>query len=516
MKKLICSIFILALWIFPSLVFAQAKHLTILHFNDIHGHLDDGIKIATLIEQIKKENKTKGWQTLVLFGGDAFTGTIISREFQGKAEFDFFNALDLDAMVIGNHEFDYGQQVLQERIKQANFPLLSANIYLQDSQKLLFDPVVIIELGGVIASDQRERGDPVKIAPGLLRRSTPRNDTNDTIDNRALTVGLVGLTYEQTPGISMPELVANLEFKNTLKAFQKNRQQISKADLKIALTHQGIDEDIKLAQKNSELTAVIGGHDHVEPEQYCRLVKKIPVCQTPANGKFLGRIDFEINEGRSRYLDSQLIPVSQNTKNHPKLAALLRPYQQQASKKYNQVIGYTKQDLNTGRGKETELGNLFADALRENTRADIALINSGGIRNSIYQGKIRLKDLTELYPFDNKAVVMNLKGEIIQEMLAHSVKQGGSTFLQVSGVEFTIKDNKPTAIKINNQPLEPKKIYKVAVDGYMAVGGNGYKMLTKIPDQKEGDLIRDIFIEYVRQNYAVSAPRPDRIHYFLP
>ncbi len=487
MKKILTTLSISFLLLFPSQLFASPSYLTILHFNDFHGHLEENCtkkrceggaaRIASVIKDIEKENSKKGWKTIVLFGGDAFSGTLISSEFKGEAEFRFFNMIGVDAMAIGNHEFDFTLPILEERIRQAQFPVLSSNIFYKKKNNLLAIPFYVIS------------------------------------DSVGPSIGIVGITSRYTPTLTNPLNVSELLFTDHEKSALNYIKDIKNTDIKIALTHMGVDADIKLASKINEFDAVIGGHDHIKPEEYCRKVRQIPVCQTPANGKYIGRLDFAIENKKARLIDYKLIAINEKIKKDAVMDAIVASYAKKVDHKYNIPIGHSVVNFNIERGKETNMGDLIADALKWYANSDIAFINSGGIRSPIKKGPVTIKTITEVLPFDNYVVVLKMTGKKIEETINLSVSQGGTSFLQVSGVSFKIFNGKAYDIKINDIPIERKKNYTVATLDFLANGGSGYTLLKKIGYENTGTLVRDVLMNYISNKKVIDSPKMDRILY---
>ncbi|HPQ82106.1 MAG TPA: bifunctional UDP-sugar hydrolase/5'-nucleotidase, partial [bacterium] len=343
-----------------------------LHFNDLHGYLEarpDGggaARIATIVKGVREENRLRGVDTLVLFGGDAFTGTLISNEYEGATEFDFLDSLGIDAMVIGNHEFDFGVPRFEELAASASFPILSANTFWKEDGRRFAKPCAVTGTG----------------------------------------VSIVGLTTQQTRTSTLPENVASLVFKNPVKeAKSALRLKECRAPVSIALTHLGVRGDISLAKKVKDFDAVIGGHDHVPPSQYCRTVKKIPVCQTPANGKYVGRVDLTLDGGRVTESREILIPVDAKVAKDEETASLIERYAKNLKGKYDRVIGTAKKDMPAKGKGQTELGAIVAESMKIKGKAEIAFINTTGLRAPLAKGKIRLRDLAEVLPFRNYLVI---------------------------------------------------------------------------------------------------------------
>lgn len=481
-SKLILIILLLS----PRLLFAEPKHLTILHFNDLHGHLETkchkgkckggGARIAYLIKEIEEENRNKGWDTLVLFGGDAFSGTLLSSKFRGEAEIAFFNAIAVDAMVLGNHDFDFGISILKDRSEQANFPMLSANTYLKGTKDLFARPTYIDNLSDLI-------------------------------------VGIVGLTTERTPVQTNPKNVTDLTFRNVITAAKNYLRYLRGTDFKIALTHMGVKKDVNLAKKVRGFNVIIGGHDHVRPNEYCRTANKIPVCQTPANGRYVGRLDFKIDGRKINLLNSELIPITDKIKRDQKVAALIEKYEKPVQKEYKRVIGKSLVTLKRARGHESALGNLVADVIRETAQTQIAFMNDGGIRADIYKGPISYGEIAEVLPFDNYIVRLKLTGGEVQELLNHSVTKGNNAFLEVSGLSFKIQDGNAVNVRIGEELINPKKVYTAATVDFLATGGDGYAMLKNKEQDYTGVLIRDAMVAYIKGKKEIENPPSGRISY---
>lgn len=452
-------ILMLALVLAPAVLLAEPQHVTILHFNDFHGHLEpDGdrggaAQIAGIVRAVEQENQAKGVETIVLFGGDAVMGTLVSSEFEGEAEFAFLDELGVDAMTPGNHEFDFGEARFEELATSAAFPVVSANISRTGSGERLLKPCVVLTSG----------------------------------------IGVIGLITPQVRTLTMPSNVAGLTFADPAKEAKRALKLAEcRAPIMLALTHEGVSADVALAKKVRGLSAVIGGHDHVRPEEYCREVRGIPVCQTPPNGRFVGRIDLAIENGKVVAAKEGLIPVDATAKPDPGTHKLVERYARKISGKYDRVIGRASEAL-PARGKgQTKLGMLVAESMREAGNAEIAFINSSGVRTSLKKGPIRLRDLAEVLPFPNRIVVFSITGAELEKVVAHGVGRRGEGGLQVAGFSFDVEDGKPVDIRVGGAPLDPATSYVAATVDFLTSGGSGFAMLAKIPDQRAtGVLVLD-------------------------
>lgn len=435
--------------------------------------------MASLIKDIENENAKKRWKTLLLFGGDAFSGTLISSEFKGEAEFKVLEALGVDAMVLGNHDFDYSLPVLEKRIHEVKFPVLAANVHDKKTRELITEPA-------------------------LTLITWPSGDS----------IYVVGLVSKNTPQLTNPKNVEGLVFGDPIKTAQiylntvrKHKQYV----MRIALTHEGVAADVKLAEKTKGFDVIVGGHDHVRSGEYCRTVKKIPVCQTPANGKYLGKLDFEIDGKKVTLVGEELIPVEKEGKEDSTVAAIVDAYGKKVGTKYDNVIGQALSNFPAMRGGESPMGNLVADAIRDVAKTNIALMNSGGIRTSIKKGPITPRKVNEILPFDNYIVKLDLTGAEIEKILNFSVSKGGGAFLQISGATFSIEDKKAANIKIGGEPVEENKRYSVATLDFISNGGDGFTMLKSKTVQSLNIFVRDALIGYIKEKKRISAAPLGRI-----
>ncbi|MFA5812183.1 MAG: 5'-nucleotidase C-terminal domain-containing protein [bacterium] len=472
------SLLILILVLAPAIASAAPTHLTILHFNDLHGHLEaeangsgGAARIAAIVKSIEAENTKKGWDTIVLHGGDALTGSTLSKEFRGEVEMAFLRAIGTDAAVIGNHEFDQGKERLGELMGSAGFPILSANIFTGNTGEHFAEPSEIVAM------------------------------------QDGLRVAILGLTMAGTPHVTKPTNVEGLKFADSEKEARRDVPALRRhSDIMIALTHEGVKEDVALAKSVKGIDVVVGGHDHVKPDGYCRSVGRVPVCQTPAEGRYVGRIDFDMSGKTPSLLGWELIPVSSDVAPDNDVEALVQRFAAPTKAKYDKVIGVAADDFENGEGKETILGRHVALAMRQKTDADAAFINSSGIRAPLRKGKIRLRDVDAVLPFPNKLVVLDIKGSELIGALSRGIAGKGS-YPQVAGMELKISGNGLTGITIRNDALDPDKIYRIATVDFVAMGGGAYSMLKKIPDERKeytDILVADAFADYVKSKKVLK------------
>ena len=478
----------------------KTYRITVMHTNDHHGHFwkngDGEYGMAarkTVIDRIRREVAANGGHSLLLDGGDVNTGVPESDLQDAVPDFKGMNLLGYQAMAVGNHEFDKPLAVLKMQRDLAQFPMLSANIY--EHGKRMFDPYKVFVVGG-------------------------------------LRIGVMGLTTEDTYKMVLPDNVKNIEFRSATAEAAKVVPEIrAKADVVIAATHMGHYEngnhgtqspgDVELARAVKGIDLVVGGHtqnpacmkaenvldrDYV-PGTDCKPDRQNGawIVQAHEWGKYVGRADFEYRNGEFKLVNYTLIPV--NLKKPIKgadgkttlvtytgdiaedadMLALLTPYQAFGQQKLGVEIGASdgrlEGDRSVVRAKPASLAVLIGLAAMEKTRADFAIVNAGGVRDSLAAGKITYKDVLKVQPFGNTLSTVDLSGREVMDYLNAAAKMsvGSGAFAQFAGVSLEISGGKVSNVRINKVPLDPGKTYRMVINNFQASGGDGYP---KVSDHK--------------------------------
>ncbi len=494
--------------------------LRILHTNDHHAHLEPvkygdrllgGIaRRRTLIDQIRAENKTNQEPLLLLDAGDIFQGTLYFNQYLGQADLDFYNALAYDAGTIGNHEFDRGQQVLADFIAKAKFPIISANIDIAPESPLYG-----------------------KVRPWHV------------LDMKGEKIGVFGLT---TPDTAILANVGDgVKFTDPIAAAQTSISALKQQGINkiIALTHIGFENDVTLARKVPDIDIIIGGHSHTSIGNIPNANHPYPLVEKNGTkepvlvvtdwewGKYLGDLSVSFDRtgkliawaGKPHAIDESIKP---NQEFVDKLKAYAAPIEALRQK----IIGKSLVALDGDRVKlrtsETALGNLIADAILAKTKIDqvqVALINAGGIRNGFPLGNITMGNVLEVLPFGNTITRVELTGKQLQETLESGVsmaEQGEGRFPQVAGIRFVWNAKLPVGKRVtkvevkdvsgNFQLLNPKAIYKVATNNFLASGGDGYRVFAEGKNLLEtGYLLSDAIAEYITANSPLQVKTENRI-----
>jgi len=465
-----------------------ATRLTFLHFNDAYQisprrGLGGMGPMATLIQR----ERARAPQSVLSFGGDLISPSLLSGITKGAHMVEFANALRLQIAVLGNHEFDFGPDVLAQRIGESKFSWLGANVLGTDGKTF----------PGVLATKILQMG-PVKV--GFFGLITP--------EARLYIRG--GMPVNFAPFLPAARLaVAQLK--------QEGAQVI------VALTHMNLHEDQQLVREVRGVNLVLGGHEHIPITVYERGVL---ILKAGSDAEFLGVADLDvvIEKGEVRAIPSWRLVANYGVVADPAVQALVRKYEQQLDKEMGQPIGKTDTVMDshaaTVRLREAAFGNLVADAIRAATGADVALVNGGGLRgNKDYPAgaNITARDVFSEMPFGNVVLVLEAKGSDLKAILEHGLSRAGTEFggfPQVSGVKVVYDPVKPVgqrveSVLIGEWPLDPNRTYRLAVNDFLAAGGDGYTMLAnlkRIVDTNAGPLMAGVVIDYIKQK-ATVAPR---------
>ena len=476
-----------------SAVGAEPLPLTILHFNDFHGQLEPaqdratgrtqgGIaRLAGAVAAVRAEEPRR--PVLVLFAGDVLQGTVTSTVFLGVPDLEMLAAAGVDAMVMGNHELDFGQDHLRRLLAQARFPVLGANVHVSPEPFALRPSVVLHPAGG-----------PRVAVLGLV---TVELTTTTHPRNAA------GVTVEE-PVATAARLVPALE---------------AQADLVVVLSHLGIAEDRRLAREVAGVGLVIGGHNHNLYETPV-VENGVPILQAGERGLYLGRLDLAVTDGRAQVLGYRLVPIDATVPEDPAVAAEVQRLMGMLEKEIDVPVGRLAADLDASREvirrQESAFGNLVSDLARELTGSDVALFNGGGFRASIPAGEVRMKHVYQTFPFANELVTGALTGAQLQEALDRSASldpadnPGG--FLQVSGLRYAIRDGRAVEVTIGGAPLDPQAKYRAVMPDFLAAGGDGYSMLAGMDGQAmTGRLISDMLVEAFRSGGEIAPVTDGRI-----
>lgn len=435
--------------------------VTLLQLNDVYqiSAVDKGTRgglarVATLRKQILEGSPN----TLFLLGGDTIAPSVASNIFKGKQMITVWNMIGLDFAVLGNHEFDFGPDILRDRIKESRFIWLATNVIDKRTGKPFADTpaYVIREIGGARI--------------GFFGLLTP-----DTAQFSSVGPDVTFLDPCETAKKVVPEMRA------------KGAQVV------IAMTHLAMREDKKVA-RCSNIDVIVGGHEH---EMLESLSGRTPIFKWGADARDLGRIDLNIKlpSGELESIDWSAIAVNSSVAEEPQSAAVIADFEKKVSADVDKPIGSTSVPLEArgemNRSRETNLGSYIADAYRKAMNADVALYNGGSIRAGrvFSPGPLSKRDVMAILPYENPIVKIEITGATLRAALEHGVSRSAEEkepgrFPQVSGVRFVFDARRPPgsrviSAEVNGQPLDDKKTYTLATNTFLVEkGGDGYTMFS--------------------------------------
>lgn len=480
--------------------FAPSAEVTVLFFNDLHGHLmpfevqtDQGKKevggiarLATLVRRIRAENEARHALTVLLVAGDVLQGTPMSTVFHGEPDIKCLNAMGVDAATVGNHEFDFGLDNFLKIEQMAAFPFLSANIVVSETQRPL--------------------------CPAAFAVPLPNG----------LTLSVIGVTTRDLMTTTKADNVATLQVLDSVASVKSVFAETKPLGPVLLLSHSRHLTDRAIAEAVPDLAAVIGGHDQILLSPY-RTVGRVPVFQAFEKGRYLGRIDLRVDTiSRTAHLiGHSYIPVTADIPEDPAVAAIVADYDTRLGEQFKEVIGQSLSFLDGERDRiryeETALGNFITDIMVENTGARIGMINAGALRSSIKAGPVTVEDVFKAMPYANELVLVELSGDEIKQALTRSVQgvredeDGG--FLHVSGLYFDVRGHTVENVRVGKkrEQLKAAGIYRIVVPDFLASGGDGHTVFKDKIQVRTGSPLRELIVETIRERGTIDAKIEGRI-----
>ncbi|WP_317367563.1 5'-nucleotidase C-terminal domain-containing protein [uncultured Tyzzerella sp.] len=495
---------------------AEQDSIIIYHTNDMHGTVKNLANVKTLRDNTKN--------SLLLDAGDCTQGSSLATYTQGEAIVDIMNATGYDAIVMGNHEFDFGSKKAVENMKKAKFTPLAANV--------------------------------VDATGNLILNGINGNGANVIEEINGKRIGIFGLTTEETYYKTNPKNLNGTQFKDVIAVAKKQVELLKaeKVDAIVAITHIGDDKSssptsLDLAKQVDGIDLIIDGHSHTIIQEK---VNDTTIVQTGSALKKLGKVTLNFNNKdvdiKTELLDMETV-VKENPANE-EVSKVYNTYDANISKKLQKVIGNTKTDLyafdkegtRLCRIEETPMGDLIADAMANSTKKllenteyknlpIVALQNGGGVRANIDAGDITLEDVLNVLPFGNLISVKVVTPSILYNALENGVckmeidANGKITgldgrFPQISGMRLEIDPTKPAFDPENPTAGTGERItaiYLVSEDGkevlldrndnkmeialasndFVIAGGDGYTALSNLKHIAEGEVLDVVLAEYI-------------------
>ncbi|MDZ4121906.1 MAG: bifunctional UDP-sugar hydrolase/5'-nucleotidase [Candidatus Cloacimonadaceae bacterium] len=491
MKKLLSTFVLILIYI---QIFGI--NLRIFYTNDSHGtylprtYTIDGKRHElggySELESVLNIARAEVTRSIYLDAGDQQTGSAFSglkfNDAVGGAVIEVFNLLKLDAACLGNHEFDISLANTKKLIELAKYPCITTNITNKQDNANFNRPYTIIETD-------------------------------------SLRIGVLGLTL-----VELPEKVraANVKDINILpyqEAIEAYIDEVhAKSDLIVLLTHNGFAADSLLAtQLDDRISLIIGGHSHTMLPQAVE-VNGILIVQTGAYLSHLGQIDIKVQNGRIVSHKNTLIPVQSRLKPpSTDLTRFVDRLRAEIEHNLNKVIGTLPIDWIPNKYQETEVSRWQALALRshyaESFKPDVALLNCGGIRKAVNRGRITLKDMSEMLPFQNTVTLFSAKGKDIitfYDLNTKILPLAPNGIVQatpmgwmldgkyISGTEIPEK----AFFAIDGLPIDSDRTYRIITHDYLAGQWDKYLGFEPFDLYDTGDLLLDVMVEQVKLQFG--------------
>jgi 2',3'-cyclic-nucleotide 2'-phosphodiesterase (5'-nucleotidase family) len=457
-------------------------------------------------------------KTLLLDAGDVFQGTALYNFFRGIPDYRSMTLMRYDAGAFGNHELDDGPGSWVKARAEAKFPILSANIFVSsDSAWAASLPLA----EGEVRKKARWIGGTRVLDSTLLHYLATPYIVRDVGGVKAAILGLTTkdvvaiVSRGRNQGVAVSDPVAVAAF-----LVPKLRKQ---ADFVIALTHLGVDEDRRLARVPG-IDLIVGGHSHTYlwepiyvPNRNANGYRGTAIVQAGRWGDRIGRTAIGIGPKGIRGLTYALVPVRPNEGEDRVVAEMLQPYGDSIAAIVEKPIFQNPARVSSSglEDGDTPLGNFVADAILEATGADIAIINSGGIRAPLPAGPVTVGDIYNVLPFDNTIVTVAMQGWQVRGLFDFVARRLGKRgFAQISGAQFVIRRGRASNIKVGGRPLDSNRTYRVATIDFLYTGGDGYTQFEKAgPADRTGAFTRDAAIDFLRRHPGYEFKKRGRIRW---
>ncbi len=484
-----------ALFFFAALSEATAAErlvkATLLVFSDIY-EMDErnGRGGFARVSAVLKAERAKAQNTLVAFAGDTLSPSLLSSLDKGAHIIELFNLIGVDVFTPGNHEFDFGDAIFRARMGDLQAPRLAANLRDGAGNPLAgFSDSKIIEMDGV-------------------------------------RLGVFGLTEDEAGERSNTEA---LRISPAIETARREAQRLREAgaDLIVAVTHSEWKDDLRLA-KTGLIDVILSGHDH---NLFVAYDGRTAIAETQADGAQVVAVDLAVSVSdaparkvtwtpKFRILDTADVAPD------PVIVARASEIRARLDKGLDEPIGVTQTELDgrksSIRTRETALGDFIADAMREATRADVAILNGGAIRGDAVLAAgatVTRKAVLAALPFANRLVTLELSGADLRAALESAygaLGRDAGRFAQISGARLALRrdaipGSRLASVDIGGAPLDETRVYRVATNDYLANGKDGYDAFLRgksLVTEDAAPLVSAVVIEAIRRTGAL-APRVD-------
>lgn len=453
---------------------SSVKKVTILYTNDLHSNfepfnvswINDTRKVGGFanIAAVVKREKEANAITYYFDAGDLFTGPNFSSLTNGEAVIDVMNLLSLDAVCIGNHEFDYGWQNMVKQFELAKYPILNGNIFLSNSENLLWNkPYIILDKGGIRVG-----------IIGLHGKFAFYDTVADT-----MTHGIEARDEEFYLRKYIDELKGRVDLIVLLIHEGIPGRQSSKGSVEIS---RNLQKDIELAQNVSGIDILITGHTH-QGTPGPLVSNGTLIVSTDALGIEVGKLELQYNVKEKKiagYTNTLKYLYDDEIEDDIPVKQAIDKWKVKLIEITGQKTGTISQPLTRSYNEESLMGDMVSDALMYAFPGyDLALINSGGLREDITGPEVTIGEIISAYPFPNTIVQLEIKGDDLEKLLEHSASLINGVLQVSDGTIMRYTDTLPVGSRIvycsiNGKALDKNRIYKVLTNNFLAEGGDGF------------------------------------------
>jgi 5'-nucleotidase / UDP-sugar diphosphatase len=418
---------------------AEIRPLIILHANDMHARispLESGAGGFAYFARVVQREKANCRECILLNGGDLVQGSPVSTIFHGMPVFEIANLLGFDAMTLGNHDFDYGWLQTRKFIQTAKYPIVTANV-INPAGETIAQPYVILNVNG-------------------------------------LRVAVIGAVTDTLRSLSTPKLLGEWHGIPLVETVRKYAAELRpRSDLVVLLAHITGDEEKKILESVPDVAVQVTGHIHAGMKEPQVKDGRIQV-RVKGYGEELGRLELKVDTEKKSVASWswKAIPVdSTKLEPVPEVAALVKKWESEVTTRVDSPIGVSKKAFT-----RTEVKRLIEQAMRDQTGADFAHMNQGGVRDIIPQGQLLARHIWNVMPFDNAVLVGTFKGKALPPVV------------------------------VGDRKIEPEREYTLAVTDYTAANQATQENLrvSGLSFPNELGLLRDLLLDWVKKKKVLE------------
>jgi len=419
---------------------AEIRSLTILHTNDLHARLtplDGGqggfASLATAIRQQREGCK----DCILLYAGDLVQGAPVSTIFHGLPVFEIANLFGFDASTLGNHEFDYGWPQAQKFLATARYPIVTCNVVDDRGRLFTPKPYVILKVNG-------------------------------------LRVAVIGVMTDTLAEVTTPKSLGEWHTIPALDTARKYARELrDQSDLIVALAHISPHEEREFLEKAPEIPVVVSGHAHGGLQEAISQDGRI-VVRVKAYAQELGRLQLRVDTEKKAPVEWKWTKIAIDPARFapaPDVAAQVKHWEDEVSARVDQPLAVSTRAFTKG-----EVKKLIEQALRDETGADFAWMNLGGVRDTLPKGQILVRNIWDIMPFDNVVVTGTFKGRDLPKVV------------------------------VGDRKIDPNRDYTLAVSDFTAANQatNENLRTTGLRFPHEVGLMRDLLVDWFRKKKVIE------------